>query len=226
VNGTNTVKPRALRPIGLFVVASAVAAVALALGAPSWLQTMVRVVASYDAGVIAMLLWYLHTVLRSSAGHTRDAAATEDPGRDAALVLTLTAVAFGFVAAFSILARAPHDRIAEHEVLAYSLGFAAVLLGWLLIHTILLFRYAHLYYRDRDHDKESDRGLTFPGDPQPNYLDFAYFSFVVGMTFQVSDVQVTSKGIRKLVLAHGLVSFAYNTAILALVVNVVSGLLH
>ncbi len=80
--------------------------------------------------------------------------------------------------------------------------------------------------RDKDRNKQSDRGLKFPGHDEPNYADLAYFSFVIGMTFQVSDVQVSAKSIRRAVLAHALISFAYNTAILALVVNVVSGLLR
>ena len=138
----------------------------------------------------------------------------------------LIAVGFGFVAAFAVLGRGPLDRVAPHIALLYVLGFGAVVLGWMQIHTEFCLRYAHLYYRDSDRDKESDRGLTFPGGEEPNYMDFAYFSFVVGMTFQVSDVQVTARAIRRAVLGHGLVSFAYNTAILALVVNIVSGLLH
>jgi uncharacterized membrane protein len=111
-------------------------------------------------------------------------------------------------------------------VLIFASGFGAVVLGWLLVHTIFSFRYAHLYYGDRDRNNESDGGLIFPGRADPSYCDLAYFSFVIGMTFQVSDVQITDQRIRRLVLGHGLISFGYNTAILALVVNVVSNLLH
>jgi uncharacterized membrane protein len=219
-------KSRAWAPIGVALGAAAVVAVALAFAGPSWLVANARVVACYDAGVIAMLAWHWKTVLRTGPSRTKEWAAAEDPGRDALFVVTLIAVAFGFVAAFSILGRGPHDRIPQHEAFLYTVGLAAVVLGWGLIHTVFLFRYAHLYYRDRNSDKESVRALTFPGTIEPSYMDLAYFSFVVGMTFQVSDVQITSAGIRRLVLVHGLISFAYNTAILALVVNVVSGLLH
>lgn len=194
--------------------------------APHWLNVKVRVVASYDAGVIAMLVWYWRLIARTPPVKTKILAAAQDPGKDAVFVLTLMAVAFGFVAAFDILAPGQHDRSAKHTAVVYTLGLGAVALGWLLIHTVFSFRYAHLYYRDRGRDKESDRGLTFPGRNEPSYMDFAYFSFVIGMTFQVSDVQITAPGIRRLVLAHGLISFGYNTSILALVVNVISGLLH
>lgn len=79
---------------------------------------------------------------------------------------------------------------------------------------------------DRDRNNQSDGGLLFPGRADPNYADLAYFSFVLGMTFQVSDVQITDRSIRRLALAHTMISLGYNTAILALVVNVVSNLLH
>ena len=102
----------------------------------------------------------------------------------------------------------------------------ALVFGWLLIHTLFVLRYAHLYYQHRDEDDKNGGGLAFPGTHDPKDLDFAYFSFVLGMTFQVSDVQVTSPHIRALALVHGLISFGYNTAILALVVNTVAGLLH
>jgi uncharacterized membrane protein len=195
-------------------------------GAPAWLKPLVRVVACYDAGVVAMLLQYWGVAMRANAAQTRARAAAQDAGRDVVFELTLMAVAFGFVAAFAILGPGPRDRTPEHEAIFYALALAAVALGWLLIHTMFSFRYAHLYYRVRESVTASDHGLIFPRDDEPCFLDFAYFSFVIGMTFQVSDVQVTSKGIRRLVLAHGLISFSYNTAILALVVNVVSGLLR
>lgn len=216
---------RALTPIVLALVIAAIVAASLAFGAP-WLKPMVRIVAAYDAGVVMMLLWHWKIVLRCDSDATRGRAAAQDPGRDAVFALVLAAVAFGFVAAFEVLGRGPNDRLPKHDEILYALGFGAVVLGWLLIHTMMSFRYAHLFYRDRNRDTLVDRGLKFPGDDDPNYADFAYFSFVIGMTFQVSDVQVTGKRVRRLVLAHGLISFAYSTAIIALVVNIVSGLLH
>ena len=216
---------RALTRILISLAAAAAVGFAM-LAAPSWLKPMVRVVACYDAGAIVMLLLHWSVALRTSASQTRVWAASQDSGRDAVFIVTLLAVAFGFVAAFDVLGPGPHDHKPEHEAVVYGLALGAVALGWLLIHTMFSFRYAHIYYRDRGRRSENDYGLIFPRDDEPNFLDFAYFSFVIGMTFQVSDVQVTSKGIRRLVLAHGLISFGYNTAILALVVNVVSGLLH
>jgi uncharacterized membrane protein len=102
----------------------------------------------------------------------------------------------------------------------------AVIESWLLIHTVFTLRYAHVFYRlEQEADVEgSDGGLIFPGGDNPDYEDFAYFSFVIGMTCQVSDVNITSRFMRRLALLHGLLSFAFNTAILALSINIISGL--
>lgn len=110
------------------------------------------------------------------------------------------------------------------------LSIGSVALSWLLIHTIFTFRYAHLFYTcesEEDAVKKKHRGgLLFPNDKTPDYLDFAYFSFVIGMTFQVSDVQVSSSTIRRLALLHGLLSFLFNTVILALSINIIAGLVQ
>jgi uncharacterized membrane protein len=111
-----------------------------------------------------------------------------------------------------------------------ALSVISVVFSWLLIHTIFTFRYAHLYYTcittEQGIDNEHIGGLIFPDDDEPDYMDFAYFAFVIGMTFQVSDVQVTSSKIRWIVLLHGFLSFVYNTVILALSINIISGLVQ
>lgn len=107
------------------------------------------------------------------------------------------------------------------------LSLVAVICSWALVHTVFGLRYAHTYYGDPDGPtgpKPHHGGLDFPGDREPDYMDFAYFSFVIGMTFQVSDVVITSRGFRKLVLAHAMLSFGFNTVILALTINTVSAL--
>ncbi|HXO17637.1 MAG TPA: DUF1345 domain-containing protein [Candidatus Dormibacteraeota bacterium] len=219
-------RSRALVPVAAAVVTAGLVAVAIALFAQPWLRSTVRVVACYDSAVIAMLIWYWRLVLLANPAKTKALASEEDPGRNTAFGITLVAVIFGFVAAFDVLGHGPHNLMAQRETAVDVLGFGAVALGWLLIHTVFIFRYAHLYYRDHDRNKESDRGLNFPGDAEPDYMDFAYFSLVVGMTFQVSDVQVTSRNIRAFVLFQGLIAFGYYTSLVALVVNLVSGLLH
>ena len=95
------------------------------------------------------------------------------------------------------------------------LAIATVVLSWAFIHTIFALHYAYDFYGEG----KRANGLKFPGDDKPDYWDFMYFSFVVGMTFQVSDVAVTNKWIRRLVVLHGIVSFFYTTAVVALTVN-------
>ncbi|QQL48666.1 DUF1345 domain-containing protein [Mucilaginibacter ginkgonis] len=107
------------------------------------------------------------------------------------------------------------------------LVIASVLSSWWLVHTIFAIRYAHIYY-DTTNDDDSKKpfgGLDFPGgEKYPDFMDFVYFSFVLGMTFQVSDVEISNSQLRRLAWIHGLISFAFNTAIVALSINVISGL--
>lgn len=194
------------------------------LVAPGWLRGMMRGVAAYDAWALALLAWYWVEIRRTESDPAVHRARQDDPGRNIAFAVVLLAVAFGLYAAIQILGRGKHQP--GHELATYALALGAVALGWLLIHTVFIFRYARIYYASRAADKRSDGGLKFPGDEGLDDFDFAYFSFVIGMTFQVSDVQVTGRRIRRVVLAHGIISFAYNTAILALGVNLVSNLLH
>jgi uncharacterized membrane protein len=102
----------------------------------------------------------------------------------------------------------------------------SVITSWWLVHTVFTLRYAHMYYNQHATDNtKTAGGLQFPDEQEPDYLDFVYFSFVIGMTFQVSDVEISSRPIRRLALLHALISFAFNTAIVALSINIISGLL-
>ena len=102
-----------------------------------------------------------------------------------------------------------------------------IVCSWLLMHVMFALHYAHRFYRDDPAKPEKDAtgGLNFPGTDMPHYWDFVYFSFVIGMTSQVSDVQVTSHAMRRLVLLHGVLSFAFYTVVLAFSINIVAGLL-
>ena len=109
-----------------------------------------------------------------------------------------------------------------HEVVS----MIGVALSWFLLHTIFTLHYAHQYYDDDSQQKGvSGKGINFPEEDNPDYLDFAYFSFVIGMCCQVSDVQITSRRMRRITLFHSVLSFGFNTMILALLINTVSGLL-
>ncbi len=96
----------------------------------------------------------------------------------------------------------------------------SVSLSWFVVHMSFTFRYAHLYYGDLNNKYLSHiKGLEFPNEEHPDYLDFAYYAYTIGMTFQVSDVTAKSKGIRRLTLLHSIISFVFNTILVALTIN-------
>jgi uncharacterized membrane protein len=101
---------------------------------------------------------------------------------------------------------------------------SGMLLSWTIVHTTFGFHYAHLYYDNDEGTEKKAAGLNFPEEKNPDYLDFAYFSFVIGMTFQVSDVEISSRTIRRQALVHGLLSFLLNTFVVALTINLIAGL--
>jgi uncharacterized membrane protein len=188
---------------------------------PGRLGLVPRIIAGWDAGS-ALLLGLAWSIIWScDPAKTRQRAAAEDPGRNAVWGVVLTTSTLSLFAAIVLLRRAKGLGATEGAVFV-GLCLGAVVTAWMLTHTAYTLRYAHLYYRD---DDDGEGGLTFPGDQAPCYFDFAYFAFTVGMCFQVSDVVVTTPPFRRAVLAHSLLSFAYNTAILALSLNLVFGLL-
>ena len=100
------------------------------------------------------------------------------------------------------------------------LFIASVALSWFIVHLSFTFRYAHLYYGDLNQKySKHAKGLDFPEEEHPDYLDFAYYSYTIGMTFQVSDVTIKTKGLRRLTLVHSLISFIFNTILVALTIN-------
>jgi len=205
---------------------AALAIVATLIFAPAWIIGTTRIVAAYDVAAVAFTSFFWLFAMQRKAENTAVRSALEDPGRNVVLALVLACVGFGLAATIVILGKGPHVATAGQRDVSYAVAIVAIIVGWFLIHTMFVFRYAHLYYFDSDDDGSAQRGLVFPGTTNPNDFDFAYFSFVIGMTFQVSDVQIKDPGVRRIALFHALISFGYNTAIVALVINIVSGLLH
>ena len=168
-----------------------------------------------------ILAWMI--IERGDAKKTREIAGAEDPGRRMVYFLV---VLTSFVTLFAATWVARHLKSVATEgerspLVALCLG--AVTISWGLTHTSFTLRYAHLYYRE---DEEGDRrDHRSPATTPPSYFDFAYFAFTIGMCFQVSDTTVTSCLIRRAVLAHAILSFAYTTVILAFVLNLVFGTL-
>jgi uncharacterized membrane protein len=183
-----------------------------------WLPT--RLLASWDVAVVCYLAWTFRVMGTASVDEIRRRAAIHDEG---ALIIPLLTGATAIVSLFAIVAeigKAPSTLAWEQLVF----GMATIALSWLFMHTIFALHYAHEYYGER-RDAQIG-GLKFPGSQEPDYWDFLYFSFVVAMTSQVSDVQVTSKVIRRVVNIHGVLSFFFNLSILALTVNMLSNLIR
>ena len=171
---------------------------------------------------IIILDWI--TILWAHPKEIRKIASLEDSSRYLIFAVVLTASLVSLVAMYLLLKSTKGQS--EDTVSGYIfLAMSAVVVSWWMVHTVYTMRYAHLYYATDEGKRTPIGGLEFPGNNKdPDYLDFVYFSFVIGMTFQVSDVEISSRRIRRLVWAHGLISFAFNTAIVALSINVISGL--
>lgn len=194
----------------------------LGFGIPS-LGWAVHIVSGWDAAGLTLLSRAWWQIMHDDSVCTRRHAASEDPGRRLVWLIVLAASTASLFAAGFVMKRAHHIAPTEAAFcVLVALCLTAVVSAWVLTHTAYTLRYAHLYYRD---DDEGEGGLEFPGKLDPDGYDFAYFAFTLGMCFQVSDVAVTSRTIRRTVLAHALLSFLYNTVVLALAFNLVLGLL-
>jgi uncharacterized membrane protein len=175
-----------------------------------------RILVGWNSGALTYLAIAAFKAARFDLKAARSHAAAADEGAWLVLFLTIAASAASLAA---VVAEIGTAKDAEPFMRAVNLGLAAltIVLSWSFIQTIFAFHYAHEFYGERGSHKT---GLSFPECKQPEYWEFLYFSFVIGMTFQVSDVQVTSAHVRRTVLAHGIVAFFFNLAVLSLAINI------
>jgi len=180
-----------------------------------------RMLIGWDTGVLIYLVAAAVVMSRcSSVTEMKQNAAAQDEGALAILILTTAAGMASLIAIFAELAAL--ERANPHYGIYVALAIGTVVLSWTFIHTIFALHYAHAFYGSGQHKN----GLSIPGDGQPYYWDFIYFSFVVGMTFQVSDVAVTHKKVRRTVVAHGALSFFFTTAVVAMAVNIAASIIQ
>jgi uncharacterized membrane protein len=153
----------------------------------------------------------------------RELAKKEDNSR---IVISILIIAACFTSLFMVLLLILSKDSTNGQIFPLIVAVCGILLSWIMLHTIFTFHYAMMYYDDDKTDpNQHAEGLEFPGgETKPDYMDFAYFSFVIGMTFQVSDIEITCRNIRRKVLVHGLLSFALNTFVVALTINLIAGL--
>ncbi|KQM78891.1 hypothetical protein ASE74_13100 [Pedobacter sp. Leaf216] len=168
--------------------------------------------------ILITLHWYMF--FHTSAAETHLKAKMQDETRGEIFAIVVVSTFAGLLAVILVLINK------EIKPLDLVIAISGMFLSWFLVHTTFSMRYAHLYYGGK-HKKTADKkgtGLEFPGDDEPDFIDFAYFSFVLGMTFQVSDVEISSRKIRRLSLLHSLIAFIFNTVIVALTINALAGL--
>jgi uncharacterized membrane protein len=173
--------------------------------------------AGWDVAALTYLVWTWRTVWHLDAEHTARQALREDPGRAAANALLLTASVISLLAVGMVLVRAGNSSGSAKDLQA-GLSLASVVLSWGVVHTVFMLRYARLYYGG------SDGGVEFHQDERPCYTDFAYLGFTIGMTFQVSDTELTAPEVRVTALRQALLSYLFGAVILAATINLVAGL--
>jgi uncharacterized membrane protein len=207
-----------------FLIAAAVgAAVGLFASTEDWVT---RVLAGWNAGgwlyfaLVANKMWHAEIEgIKREAGIERES-------RIVVLVIVILGSLFAMLALFTQLSAMKTEHGFDRS-LSIALSVSTIFLSWFLIHLVFAVFYAHEFHSERGgKGGASGGGLKFPSDNAPDYLDFIYFSFVVGTTAQTSDVAVTSRAMRGVVIVHGILSFFFNTAVIALAVNLAAQLVQ
>jgi uncharacterized membrane protein len=201
-------RPRTFIALLIFIVAGALLMVLK-------LRPATAVLLAFDLAALVFLGIIARMFNRASAAHMRSQARAQDTGRWGVLWSGIVLSTVVLVALSSELHAAKGGGL-----LALGVGALSVVLSWLFLNIMFAIHYAHGFYGDLG---EKHAGLEFPDTPQPDYWDFAYFAIVIGMTFQVSDVQITSRYLRRVALLHSVIAFFFNVFIIAITVNIVAG---
>lgn len=187
---------------------------------------LTRIIITWDTGVFSFLTFAVAMMNGASPQKMRRSSQRLDESRWTILILVVGSACASLLA-IAFLLKGNQSLPQWQLTLHLTLSIVTIVFSWLLVHTMFALHYAHLYYRDdtESSSREKAEGLDFPGAEQPDYWDFLYFSFIIGMTCQVSDIQIASRSLRRLALVHGVLTFFFNTVILALSINIVAGLI-
>jgi uncharacterized membrane protein len=202
--------------------------IAYALGAASYFllfavhHAALRAVAAWDIGSFFFLAMSAFTFTSRLDRDISVDAERHREGEWTVFAITLIGAVMSFASIFLFSQAAGHKT---HEGASLAFTITTLALSWLTTNVMFAYRYAHEYYSYDLGGETIDRGIIFPDDERPDYLDFVYFAFVLGMTFQVSDCNITAKKLRRLATLQGLIGFLFNTVILALSVNIAASLL-
>ncbi|MBN8808463.1 MAG: DUF1345 domain-containing protein [Sphingomonas sp.] len=207
--GKRIAPPRFLIFLAVFAIGLAVAIPALGWGRGS--------LAAFDvasATFLAMMLYVFRH--RSSTAQMRAAASANDANR--AVLLGLSGII-----TLVVLVAVGNELHGKGNPLTIALVIVSLVLTWLFSNVVYALHYAHLYYSDCDGDGNDNGGIDFPGHDDPDYWDFCYFSFTLGMTFQTSDVNISSRRIRFISLGQCFAAFVFNLGVLAFTINTIGG---
>jgi uncharacterized membrane protein len=201
---------------------------AIVVGVAVWLmipasETTTRLLIAWTAGAWLFIALVLKMMAGADVAEIRRRAGVEDEGRTAVLFATIAA-AVASIVALVLQMSAAQEMHGPERLLSTILALLTIFGSWLVVHFIFALHYAHEYYVPGHDDSEAMKGLKFSGGEAPDYWDFMYFALVVGTTFQTSDTEVVSRRMRRTVMVHGLVSFIFNTAVIALTVNLAAQL--
>jgi uncharacterized membrane protein len=207
--------------IGPRLAIAAVLGLIIFLLLPGTLHLAMRGAIGWDTGVLLFFGLTLIVVGEGNVAGLRHRATLSDSGLWIILGIVVVAAAASF-ASLAFVLQKPDAAATSSVVGRILVAVTTLILSWVFVHTMFAIRYAHFFYGDPEEDGTPRGGLAFPGRGHPDFWDFMYYAFVVGMTCQVSDVQVTSKSMRRLTLAHGVLSFFFNAGVLALAVNILA----
>lgn len=185
------------------------------------IDPLTHLMIGWDTFSICMIVMTWITFFITTAKQIRIQSKVQDPNRSVIFIIILICTLASFLTVLLlIVTKKEGENVAAWRL---PIAVAGMVFSWFLIHTTFTLRYAHIFYGDHETKPNTHAGgLDFPGDTLPDYLDFAYYSFVLGMTFQVSDVQITSRRFRRMALLHGLLSFVFDTIMIALTINILA----
>ena len=211
----------AIRPRLYFSAMAGIAALALLPG--SWPPSL-RGAVAWDLSAASYLALAFRVMLTCNSDRIRARAARQDDSRVVILVIILLAITASFAAIAGLLAEA---KEVPHRLKMLNLGLAAatIVLSWTVTQVVFTLHYAHEYYRPSGGAQSFAEGLDFRGDRNPDYWDFLYFTTSIGAASQTSDVSILTKTLRRLVTLHAIISFFFNTAVLALTINLAASMI-
>lgn len=199
-----------------------VVGVLVGLATPHVWPPEARILLGWVAFTLTVMAQLWPLMMRAGPARTRELATREDDSRALAGTITMTAALVSLIGVVFLLSDA-HDAKGTRELLLTALAVGTVATSWLLVQTEYTLHYARRYYRD-------GRGVLFPHGEgsleEPTYWDFAYLSVTIGMTYQVSDTNLNTRAMRRLLLGHALLSFVFGTVIIAVTINGVAGLIQ